>query len=133
MRLVVREKGFPLGAVMAGAGALGALGVRLLHLDRLPIPLCAFRAITGVPCMGCGSTRALGRLASLDVAGALAFQPLTATLAMGVAVWGLVDVVLLTRRRALGLQCTPREGLFLLWSLLGLGLVNWAYLILMGR
>jgi hypothetical protein len=41
--------------------------------------------------------------------------------------------VLLTRRRALGLQCTPRVGLFLLWSLLGLGLVNWAYLILMGR
>jgi hypothetical protein len=133
MRLVVREKGFPLGAVMAGAGALGAAGVRLLHLDRLPIPLCAFRAITGVPCMGCGSTRALGRLGRLDVAGALGFHPLITTLALGVAVWGMVDLVLLTRRRALGLECTAREGLFLLWSLLGLGLVNWVYLILVGR
>jgi hypothetical protein len=133
MRLVVREKASPLGLIVTGAGVLAALAIRVLHLDGLPIPLCAFRAVTGVPCMGCGSTRALGRLAHLDLAGALAFHPLTTALMLGIGVWGLVDATLLLRRRALRLECAPREAYYVLWTLVGLALVNWVYLILVRR
>jgi hypothetical protein len=129
MRFFTREKGPPLGAILAGAGVLGGLAIRLLRLDHLPIPLCAFRAVTGVPCAGCGSTRALGRLARLDLPGAFAFHPLTTVLALAVLAWGLADLVLLTRRRALRVETTPREDMYLLWTFLVLVLVNWAYLV----
>ena len=43
---------------------------------------CLFRWLTGVPCPGCGSLRALRCLARADVAGALAFNPLTTVAAL---------------------------------------------------
>jgi hypothetical protein len=127
--MVIRERAFPVGAAIAGGGAVAGLGVRLLHLDHLPIPLCTFRALTGIPCMGCGGTRAVGSLARLDVMGALAMHPLVTVLALAIALWGLIDVVLLVRRRALVFQLTARDVLTVTWTLVGLGLVNWVYLI----
>ncbi len=133
MRVVVRARAFPLGAAIAGGALLAGLLVRLLHLDRLPISLCTFRTVTGIPCMGCGGTRAVGALARLDLSGALAMHPLVTLLALGIALWGLVDLVLLVRRRALVFQLTARDVWLLTWTVLGLGLVNWAYLIVRGR
>lgn len=48
-------------AAWAALAALAALdAARLLPLSRLDgLPLCAFRAVTGVPCPGCGMTHAL--------------------------------------------------------------------------
>ncbi len=68
----------PLAIVLAG----GALAARALApwaplLSRL-VPACAFHALTGLPCPGCGTTRAVLALARLDVAAAFAFNPLAA-------------------------------------------------------
>ncbi len=134
MRLVARTGAFPAGATIVGVGVILAGAVRLLGLDRLPFPVCTFRAVTGIPCLTCGSTRAFGRLASLDFVGALAMQPLVTAVALLIGLWGLADLALFSlRRQALTIQCSAREVLALTWVTLGLALVNWAYLIAMHR
>lgn len=49
--------------------------------------LCSFRARTGVPCLGCGGTRALGRMARGDFRGALSANALGAF--AGLTLWAL--------------------------------------------
>ena len=133
MRLVARPGTPPLGLVFGGIGLLAAAAVGLLRLDRLPLTLCVFKGLTGLPCPTCGSTRTLGRLFALDVAGAWSQNPLATLGAVAVAAWGLADLALLPRRRALGLEIAPRLGPALRWGALGLLLANWVYLIAAGR
>jgi hypothetical protein len=130
MRIVARPRASPVGAWLAAGGVFAAAGIRLAHLDRLPFPVCTFRALTGLPCMSCGSTRAMGLLGRLEPAAAFRMQPLATVAALLVLVWGLADLALLFRRRALRLECTQREGMVLTWTALGLVLANWAYLLL---
>jgi hypothetical protein len=134
LRLRARA-GPPLGAIFAGIGALAALAVGLLNLDRLPLPLCYVKAFTGLPCPTCGGTRALGRLFDLDVAGALAMNPLATTAAFGLVAWAAADLALIARGRgrALGLEVSPRLGLALRVAAVVAIVLNWAYLVAAGR
>jgi hypothetical protein len=126
-------QGPPLGAIFAGIGVLGGVAVSLFGLDRLPWPLCYFKAISGLPCPTCGSTRALGRLAALDLPGALALNPLATLAAALVALWALADLALMARQRALAVELGPRlAGAVRAAVVLGV-LLNWAYLIASGR
>jgi hypothetical protein len=60
--------------------------VALVCLAALPLlpglaalaPPCPFKALTGWPCLGCGSTRALLALSSLELGAALRWNPLAA-------------------------------------------------------
>jgi hypothetical protein len=133
VRLVARPGSPPLGLVFFGIGLLAAAAVGLLRLDRLPLTLCVFKGLTGLPCPTCGSTRTLGRLFALDFAGAWSQNPLATLGAVAVAAWGLADLALLPRRRALGLEIAPRLGPALRWGALVLFLANWVYLIAAGR
>ena len=60
-------------------------------------------------------------------------NPLATLGAVAVAAWGLADLALLPRRRALGLEIAPRLGRALRWGALLLFLANWVYLIAAGR
>jgi hypothetical protein len=133
LRLVARPGAPPLGLVFGAIGLLGAAAVWLLRFDRIPLTLCLFKGLTGLPCPTCGSTRTLGRLFALDFAGALAMNPLTTVVAAVVSAWALADLALLPRRRALGLEIAPRFGRALRWVALLLFLANWAYLVTAGR
>jgi hypothetical protein len=134
LRLRARA-GPPLGAIFTGIGALGAAAVGVLHLDRLPLPLCHVKALTGLPCPTCGSTRALGRLFDLDVAGALAMNPLATTAAFGLVAWAAADLALLARVRgqALGIDVSRRAGVALRVAAVVAIVLNWAYLVAAGR
>jgi Na+/glutamate symporter len=123
----------PLGALFAlGAGLLALLG-SAFRLDRLGFPLCMFKATTGLPCLTCGSTRALVRLAHLDVPGAVALNPLVALALIALVLWGLADGVLALRGRALVLEVGPTLSRVLLWGAIPLLLANWAYLVAVAR
>lgn len=123
----------PLGAIFGGLGVLAAAGVFLLRLDRVPLTLCVFKGLTGLPCPTCGSTRALGRLFALDFAGALSMNPFTTLVAVVVAGWAIADLLLLPRGQALDVEVAPRLAFALRVGALGLFLASWAYLLASGR
>jgi hypothetical protein len=133
IRLVARSTAPPLGAIFGGIGLLAAAAVGLLRLDRIPLTLCVFKGLTGLPCPTCGSTRALGRLFALDFAGALGMNPFTTLVAVIVAAWAVADLALLPLRRALDVEFPKRLGFALRVGALVLFLANWFYLIAAGR
>ena len=133
--LTVRAKAgaLPLGAIFLGIGSVAALAVAVLHLDRLPVLFCLFRAATGLPCLTCGATRALGELIAGDVSGALAMNPLAALGAVALVPWGIGDLALMTRGRAVSVEVAPPAARALRVLAVLAVLANWAYLVAAGR
>jgi hypothetical protein len=111
---------------------LAGASVTLLHLDRLPFAICAFKALTGLPCPTCGSTRAAVHLARLDVASGVAMNPLFVAGATLLVTWGLADLLLMTRGRALGIEVSPGLARVLRAFAVAAIVANWAYLIAAG-
>jgi hypothetical protein len=122
-----------LGAVLAVIGVTAGVAVGLLHLDRLPFTVCVFKAVTGWPCLTCGSTRALALLFARDVVGAFAMNPLATLLAAALLPWGVADGVLMLRGRALGIELSPWLGHVVRAAAVSLLLGQWAYLVAAGR
>ena len=128
-----KADGLPLGAIFLGLGTAAALAVAVLHLDRLPMLVCLFRAATGLPCLTCGATRALGELAGGNVPGAFAMNPLATLGAFALLPWGIGDLALMTRGRALSVEVAPPASRALR-VLAALAIIaNWAYLVVAGR
>lgn len=132
-RVAARKGGIPLGAVLLGTSTVAAVAVSVLHLDRLPFTVCMFKAVTGIPCMTCGTTRALGLLAAGDFAGALAMSPLAAAGAALLIPWGLADLILMTRGRAVGVELSGAAASSARIAVVAAVLLNWGYLIATGR
>jgi hypothetical protein len=133
LRVLARKGATPLGLIFLGFGALGVVAVGLLGLDRIPLVLCGFKAMTGLPCPTCGSTRVLGRVAACDFLGALAMNPLATGIGVVVVLWGLGELLLLRRQEALSVEAGPRAGR-VLWVCAGLAvLANWVWLVISGR
>ncbi len=95
------------------------------------MPPCAWRAWTGLPCPGCGTTRAIVRLLHADLAGALALNPLAACATAAFLLGGFVAPVWLAcggQRPALTTRGRP------VWiAAFALAFVaNWAWLYASG-
>ena len=125
--------GVPLAAILGGGFALLGAIASLLHLDRWGLPLCVLKASTGVPCLTCGATRAVVRLANLDPAGALVMNPAVALAFLILVPWAIADAVLALRGRSLILEVGPGLGRTLRWIAVPVLIANWAYLIAVGR
>lgn len=134
---LVRLKGtagaLPLGAIFGTIGALAIAAVGLLRLDRLPFPVCYFKAFSGLPCPTCGSTRAMARLFAWDVGGALAMNPLVTLAVLVILLWAVADLLLFARGRALSVEVSPVIATILRVAALALLIANWAYLVAAGR
>ena len=61
------------------------------------LPLCPFRMMTGIPCPGCGLTRATLHALTGDFAGALRFHPLVFVLAPLVG-WSILRATLVSAK-----------------------------------
>ncbi len=57
-----------------------------LFYDRVPIPLCPFKLLTGIPCPGCGGLRAANVLLQGDVLEALYINPLSCVVMIFLAI-----------------------------------------------
>jgi hypothetical protein len=132
---VIASKKDPAAGVWA-AWVFGGL-ICLLLIARLsaewnlPLPFCALKRLTGIPCPLCGSTRCLQACSSFDFAAALRWNPLTFLVCLGVLLWFAIWVadqffhhrwLAAVERRA----AAPAVGLFLV----GAVLLNWIYLCL---
>jgi hypothetical protein len=133
LRFTAPSGKLPLGAIFGTIGVAGAGAVALLGLDRLPFTVCLFKALTGLPCPACGSTRAVGHLAHGDLAGALVMNPLTTVAAVVVVAWAVADAILLARGRALDLEVGARVGNLMRAGFVAAVALNWAYLLAAGR
>jgi hypothetical protein len=133
VRVAAEPGASPLGAIFGAIGLLAAGVVGILGLDRLPLEVCMFKGLTGAPCPTCGSTRVAARLFDLDPAGALAMNPFTTVLAVVIAGWAVVDVLLLPRRRALRVGLSRSAGRVFRVVAFVAFLANWVYLIAAGR
>ena len=122
-----------MGAILAACALAATAVVGVLHLDHLPFSLCVFKAVTGLPCMTCGTTRALGRLARLDLAGALAMNPLVAAGLLALVPWAAADLALLPSGRALSLHLSPAGARAARIAAVAAVLLNWAWLVAAGR
>ena len=121
--------------IVAAAWATGSLlvmaGRAWLPTLATLAPVCPFHALTGLPCLGCGTTRAALLLAKGDPAGAFLMNPL-ATMALAAA-WlgGFVAPGWL----ALGLAPPALPRKLPAWARLALVMLlaaNWCFLVVRG-
>ena len=78
--------------LLFGSGIVLALGIGAYLLNRLHGTVCIFKTLTGIPCPGCGMTRALVAAARGRFELAFYFHPLfplTPVLVAGVGVYSL--------------------------------------------
>ncbi len=126
-------RAFPYFAAAAGVTLTGIAGVAALGIDRLSLGICLFKAMTGLPCLSCGTTRGLGLLARGDLAGALAMNPLFTGGVLLLLLLGAAEAALLLRGRVLRLEPSPAT-VRAAWVALGVAtIVNWIWLLASGR
>lgn len=92
---------------------------------------CPLKAVSGVPCPGCGTTRALRSFASLDLFAAFRWNPLAtvgAVLALAFCVYAAIALISRSRRlRVLELSVAERVLAVVVV------LANWIWLVADGR
>lgn len=105
---------------------------------HLPWPACTFRALTGLPCVTCGATRASVALLHGHAAIAWSLNPLATVALCAVAVFDVyAAAVLLARlpRVRIAVRSLAGQRAVCAW-IAAAALLNWAYLLrsgLLGR
>jgi len=122
----------PLGLLFGGLAVAAGSAVWALGLDRLPVTLCMFKALTGLPCPTCGSTRVLGHLAAGDLIGAVLLNPLAALASAGLVAWAVSDLVLAPSGRSLAVRVSPGTASMLRWGVAVVLVLNWVWLVASG-
>ncbi len=116
------------------AALVAAIGLHLLLGGVLHVPLfvCPFHTVTGLPCPGCGLSRALLSLASGDWAAALRFHPFTpyflalgAGLALAAALPARPRNALIARVAALERRTRLNAAILTGFVLFGVGRLAW--------
>jgi hypothetical protein len=122
--------GRQLAFLWGGAALVCAAAAPLAPALARGLPPCPFRALMGIPCLTCGSTRALLALARFDVGAAFSWNPLAAAAGILLVFGGLaaLGAALLGR----GVE-TPRPTPALRAALALAVAANWVFLVAAGR
>ena len=109
--------------------AAASLALRPLWLVLAPqMPVCPFRALTGVPCPSCGTTHAAVALLGGRLGAALAANPLAAAAGVAFLAGGLLAPLWTLAR----LRVPDLPSPLPLWARLGMAAAlaaNWAWVI----
>lgn len=132
LRLLPRRRGrTPLGAILALPMFLLPIGGWLVESGTMTLARCSFKVLVGVPCMGCGGTRATLNLLHGDIGEAFFFSPMIALGWFALMIWGAVSLWLYVADKELDL----RMNRVLTWSMRGVLIAipffNWFYLMAM--
>lgn len=122
-----RQLGLLWGFVAVALVALSPLGADLADL----LPECPLKALVGLPCPTCGSTRAALALSHLDLSTALALNPLATAGWLGFVGGGWLAGGAAAIDRPLRRLELPSSLAFRL-TLPAVLLANWVYLVLAG-
>jgi len=118
-------------SVTGASGMIAAIWLRL----GLPLPLCPFHEITGLPCPFCGSTRCVRDLLAGHFHAAFLWNPLTFVLLFAILLFDLYALAVLLFRlprvRFTVMQPDVTRGLR--FATLALIAANWFYLVQAGR
>lgn len=110
--------------VSAGTAALGCAWVA----GGLPLPRCAFHAVTGCPCPTCGATRCVLALLHGHASEALKWNPLVFAGLAGLALLNLYGAgALMARLPRIRLSLTGVEARILRMACVIVVAANWAY------
>ncbi len=92
--------------------ALGSgLGLVTWFAAQLPTPPCLFHSLTGLPCLTCGSTRAVAQFLHGHFGASLLLNPLAFLFLCGLVVFDLYALaVLVTRAPRLRINLSPAEN-----------------------
>jgi hypothetical protein len=134
MQLLMKKRApdqIEFGMIFGGI-ALAMLGVSKLLPILAIAPDCVFKALTGIPCLTCGSTRSVVHLSHGDILSAFALNPLT-TLCLISAIlyliYSLISAAFDLPR--IGLLLTNSESTMIRAGAVMLLLAQWTYLIIL--
>jgi len=101
-----------------------------IPLEKLHLPRCGFRLLTGIPCPFCGGSRAFFALANFEPGAALRWNPLATVAVLMSAAWfcGWLTERMLGGPILKGVELRLRllSRPHLLWVAIGL---NWVYVL----
>jgi hypothetical protein len=119
---------------LAVTGLVGLLVARFIPVARLPFWGCAFRELTGWPCLGCGLTRAADRMSHFNVVGAWEANPLGTVAAALFMVAIVVSFLHLAFRMPVPeVHLKDGERAALRWGLVLVVLANWGWVAVRTR
>jgi hypothetical protein len=113
------------------AAGLTVLCSPVWGIVRSLVPGCTARALTGVPCPGCGATRALSSLLSGHPLEALSLNPLASAAVLAALAGGLIAPVWVRLARTVPVLIGPLPRKVRAAAAAAL-LLNWVYLVLRG-
>jgi hypothetical protein len=128
---VVRSSERAVGLYWGATAAAAILAAPFASRAASLVPGCLFRSLTGLPCPTCGATHAALALSRLDLAGAVAINPLAAAAAIAFLAGGLIAGVAALAGRPLREPARYGPGVRL--GLLAAVAMNWIWLLLGSR
>jgi hypothetical protein len=113
--------------ISVGTVACGAVWMAL----GLPWPRCLFRALTGLPCVSCGATRAAISFFQGNLSTAWHWNPLAFAAFCALIVFNLYAVIVIVGRtaRLRIVEWTARERNVARMLIISLVALNWIYLL----
>ncbi len=131
MRFVLKKRlpgQIEYGVIYGGIALLALFAGRFLPVLDLA-PSCVFKALTGIPCPTCGSTRSIVYLSHGDVISAFLMNPLVGLCAAGAVLLLFYSIITLAfHAPRIGVLFTEKEKDQVRRSAILLVLLNWLYL-----